>query len=112
MDTDKQVKTKVVQPYTCVCGIVIAHKRKSLKRHLLTKIHSQLSPCPPHHWIIESATGHLSSGYCQNCNEKKNFENSITQGYAWYGRAQREYDSEERTKENKKEVEDLANSNI
>ena len=77
MGMDKRIATEESQSYTCLCGTVIAHKKKSLKKHLLTKTHLQLFPCPPHHWIIESANGHLSSGYCQNCNEQKKFENSI-----------------------------------
>ena len=99
MSTDKRTQEK---PYICICGTVIAHKRKSLKKHLLTKAHIQSMPCPPHHWIIESANGHLSHGYCQNCNEKKMFENSIGQ-YSWTSGSQRE------SKE-KNEVEELATS--
>jgi len=30
-----------------------------------------------HHWIIETAEGPLSKGVCQNCNNKREFSNSI-----------------------------------
>ena len=106
MGKDKRIATEESQPYTCLCGTVIAHKKKSLKKHLLTKTHLQSFPCPPHHWIIESANGHLSSGYCQNCNEQKQFANSIEQ-FSWGGRAQREYDNEEKEKEEREELEHL-----
>ena len=89
MIKDKRIQTEELQPYKCLCGTVIAHKKKRLKKHLLTKAHIKLFPCPPHHWIIESASGHLSSGYCQNCNEQKKFQNSIEQ-YTWGTHVQRE----------------------
>ena len=106
MGKDKRIRTEESQPYNCLCGTVIAHKKKSLKKHLLTKAHIELFPCPPHHWIIESANGQFSSGYCQNCNEQKQFANSIEQ-FSWGGRAQREYDNEEKEKEEKEELEHL-----
>lgn len=108
MDKVKGIRTdKEPQPYTCICGTVITHKTKSLKKHLLTKSHLQALPsCPPHHWIIESASGHLSTGYCQNCNEQRKFENSVTQ-YSWSGRAQKEYEDEEKAKEEREELEHL-----
>ena len=93
MSEAKRTRITVPDPYTCICGTVITHKRKSLKKHLLTKAHlSTPAPaptCPPHHWVIESANGHLSNGYCQKCNKKDAFENSIG-NYTWGGRAQRE----------------------
>ena len=106
MGKDKRIRTEESQPYNCLCGTVIAHKKKSLKKHLLTKAHLQSFPCPPHHWIIESANGQFSSGYCQNCNEQKQFANSIEQ-FSWGGRAQREYDNEEKEKEEQEELEHL-----
>ena len=30
-----------------------------------------------HHWIIETADGPLSLGYCQFCSETKDFKNSL-----------------------------------
>ena len=108
MGKDKRVSTEELQPYTCLCGTVIAHKKKSLKKHLLTKAHLQSFPCPPHHWIIESANGHFSSGYCQNCQEQKTFENSIGQ-YSWGGRAQQEYENQEKIKEEHEVLEQLVN---
>jgi hypothetical protein len=101
MSEAKRTRITVPDPYTCICGTVITHKRKSLKKHLLTKAHlSTPAPaptCPPHHWVIESANGHLSNGYCQKCNKKDAFENSIG-NYTWGGRAQREYEAEEKDK--------------
>ena len=106
MGKDKRIRTEESQPYNCLCGTVIAHKKKSLKKHLLTKAHIELFPCPPHHWLIESANGQFSSGYCQNCNEQKQFANSIEQ-FSWGGRAQREYDNEEKEKEEEEELKHL-----
>ena len=107
MVKDKRIQAEELQPYKCLCGTVIAHKKKSLKKHLLTKAHIKSFPCPPHHWIIESASGHLSSGYCQNCNEQKKFQNSIEQ-FSWGGRAQLEYDKQAKDKEEQEELEHLA----
>ena len=104
----ERIRTATPQPYTCICGTVITHKRKSLKKHLLTQTHIRLAPCPPHHWIIESAQGHFSNGYCQNCKEQKTFENSIN-GYTWVGRAQRTYEDEEKKQEQKEEITQLVN---
>ena len=106
MSKEKRVQTEASQPYKCLCGTVIAHKKKSLKKHLLTKAHIKSFPCPPHHWIIESASGHLSSGYCQNCNEQKTFANSI-EHYSWGGRATKEYEDEEKEKEQQEELKHL-----
>jgi hypothetical protein len=113
MSEAKRTRITVPDPYTCICGTVITHKRKSLKKHLLTKAHlSTPAPaptCPPHHWVIESANGHLSNGYCQKCNKKDAFENSIG-AYTWGGRAQREYENDERGKKEDNSVEQLVNS--
>jgi len=106
MGTNKRIRTEETQPYRCLCGTVITHKRKSLKKHLLTKAHKKLLPCPPHHWIIESAKGHLSNGYCQNCHEQKQFTNSVN-SVPWGWRLQREYDNEEKEKKEKEELEHL-----
>ena len=35
-------------------------------------------PTCRHHWIIEPANGRISWGECRNCNEVRQFENSIT----------------------------------
>ena len=109
MSEAKRTRITVPDPYTCICGTVITHKRKSLKKHLLTKAHLRAPACPPHHWIIESANGHLSNGYCQKCNKKDAFENSIG-AYTWGGRAQREYENDERGKKEDNSVEQLVNS--
>jgi len=114
MSRAKRTRITVPDPYTCTCGIVIAHKRKSLKKHLLTKAHLgkeyvKVIPCPPHHWVIESAKRHLSNGYSQKCNKKDAFENSIG-AYTWGGRAQREYENDERGKKEDNSVEQLVNS--
>jgi len=109
MGKDKRVSTEELQPYTCLCGTVIAHKQKSLKKHLLTQAHLRLAPCPPHHWIIESANGHFSTGYCQNCKEQKTFENSIG-AYTWMGHTQRKYEEEEKANEEKEEFEQLVSN--
>ena len=108
MDKVKGIRTdtRTPQPYACVCGTIIAHKGKSLKKHLLTKTHLELAPCPPHHWVIESANGPLSSGFCQNCNEQRKFENSIAQ-FTWTGRAAKEYEDEEKEKEQQEELKHL-----
>ncbi len=37
-----------------------------------------------HHWIIDAAEGPRSQGVCQNCNEIKEFQNSLVE-------AEREY---------------------
>ena len=105
MDKDKGIQIKVGQSYTCICGTMIAHKQKSLKKHLLTKAHIRLAPCPPHYWIIESAGGHFSNGYCQYCQEQKKFENSIGNG-AWGWSNQREYENNKK-KEDIQQVEHL-----
>ena len=105
MDNDKRIRINVKQPYTCSCGTVIAHKQKSLKKHLLTKTHIQLSPCPPHYWIIEAAGGHFSNGYCQYCKKQKKFENSIGYG-TWGWTAQRQYDDDKK-KDDKQQIEHL-----
>lgn len=109
MSKAKRVRITVPEPYTCTCGTVITHKRKSLKKHLLTKAHLSAPACPPHHWIIESANGHLSNGYCQKCNKKDAFENSIGT-YTWGGRAQHEFEAEEKNRKNTDSVEQLVNS--
>ena len=114
MSRAKRIRITVPDPYTCTCGIVLTHKRKSLKKHLLTKAHLgkeyvKVIPCPPHHWVIESANGHLSNGYCQKCNKKDAFENSIG-NYTWGGRAQSEYEAEEKNKKENDSVEQLVNS--
>ena len=102
-----KAKVEQADPYTCTCGTVIAHKRKSLKKHLQTKAHlDTIVPCPPHHWTIDAANGHLSNGYCIKCNKKQKFENSIG-AYTWTGRAQKEYEDEEREKEEQEEISQL-----
>lgn len=106
MINGKRIQAEIPQPYTCICGTTITHKSKSLKKHLLTNAHIQALPCPPHHWIIESANGPLSRGYCRNCNEQKKFENSVAQ-FTWAGRLQKEYEDEEKEKEDKEELEHL-----
>jgi len=103
MVKNKQTQTEKLQPYKCLCGTVIAHKKKSLKKHLLTKAHIKFFPCPPHHWIIESATGPFSSGCCQNCNEYRMFENSIVQGI-WGWSTQRDHEDENNKEENEIEI--------
>ena len=98
-------KGRIVESYNCPCGVKISDKRKSLKRHLSTKIHLSFAQCPPHHWTIDSANGPLSEGFCIKCNAKDRFENSINMG--WTGRSQREYEEEEQNKEVVGELEQL-----
>ena len=30
-----------------------------------------------HHWVIDTASGHISQGVCKHCQEVREFENSI-----------------------------------
>tara|TARA_R110002020_G_scaffold84375_3_gene209037 strand:- start:6308 stop:6634 length:327 start_codon:yes stop_codon:yes gene_type:complete len=99
---------RVAESYDCICGVKISDKSKSLKKHLTTKKHLAFADCPPHHWAIETANGHLSPGYCVKCNKQNSFENSIT--YAWAGRNQREYEVEEQEKEVTEEIGQLVSS--
>lgn len=101
--TDK--RSRIPESYNCVCGVTIADKSKSLKKHISTKRHLDFAQCPPHHWSIESSSGHLSDGYCIKCNKQDKFENSISSSfYLWAGRNQKEYEVEEKEKEIKKEI--------
>ena len=72
-------------PYSCICGITIADRSKSLKQHLITQKHlNKVGECPPHHWSIASANGPTSAGVCSKCREIKHFENSLQTGGGWY----------------------------
>jgi len=36
-----------------------------------------------HHWVIEVASGSLSSGTCLKCQENRMFKNSISKDHFW-----------------------------
>ena len=43
----------------------------------LTPIETEIAVTCRHYWIIEPAEGPVSQGVCQNCQEIKEFQNSI-----------------------------------
>ena len=45
-------------------------------------------PACHHHWIIEPATGPVSRGQCQSCQEVREFKNSVGDGN-WFSESPR-----------------------
>ena len=78
-------KVREIVPYTCTCGIILSDKSKSLKQHLITKVHvNKIGACPPHYWSIDPANGPTSAGICSKCAEIKRFDNSLNTGGGWF----------------------------
>ena len=99
-------KVREIVPYTCTCGIILSDKSKSLKQHLITKVHvNKIGACPPHYWSIDPANGPTSAGICSKCTEIKRFDNSLNTGGGWF----LQMADEKATKENQeiKELEKL-----
>jgi len=93
---------RIPEVYKCICGVTIADKRKSLKKHLTTKAHLAFADCPPHHFQIGVSNGPLSAGSCIKCGLTKQFENSIN--YGWGGYQQRQYEEEQKQKEQQEQL--------
>ena len=50
-----------------------------------------IDTCPPHHWLIETASGPGGSlGKCRKCGVEKSFLNHIPIGFPWPSRTRKD----------------------
>ena len=50
-----------------------------------------IDTCPPHHWLIEPASGPEGSlGKCRKCGAEKLFLNHIPIGFSWPSRTRKD----------------------
>ncbi len=53
-----------------------------MTQHLATATEiAESPPVCPHHWVIQAATGPVSSGICRNCGAVKEFRNYVDASY-------------------------------
>lgn len=53
---------------------MLAHQEST---EVLNELPMEQTCC--HHWIIESANGPVSEGFCMKCEEKREFRNSLVE---------------------------------